>query len=227
MSILSDIRPARVNMSNQAIGIYGGTFDPIHLGHTVPVKDLAAQLHLDTVHLLPAHIPPHKNNTTANALQRKLMVEKVCHVEPLFTLDERELKRSTPSYTIDTIKELNSQFPAHTLYFFIGTDSLLQLPSWHKIAELLTLCHFVVTSRPGYDISQLSHPLLNNRLTRNKNDLHSSKAGKIFIGETEQVDISSTQLRTLLKQQNTTNNCKNYLLADVYNYILQNKLYID
>ncbi|MEW6996806.1 nicotinate-nucleotide adenylyltransferase [Colwelliaceae bacterium BS250] len=218
-------------MNNQAIGIYGGTFDPIHLGHTVPVKDLAAQLNLDAVYLLPAHIPPHKNSTTANALQRKLMVEKVCHVEPLFTLDDRELNRTTPSYTIDTIKELNNQYPDHTLYFFIGTDSLLQLTSWHKIAELLTLCHFVVTSRPGYDISQLNQPLLNNRLTRNKKDLLLSRAGKIFIGETKQVNISSTELRTRLRsplnRQNSTNNCRPYLLADVYNYILQNKLYID
>ncbi len=212
------------------LGIFGGTFDPIHLGHIIPASDLAKQLTLDTIYLMPAHIPPHKSETSVNALHRSAMVSKVCQQQPLFKLDQRELKRSTPSYTIDSIKELIAEQPNSVIYFFIGADSLLALPSWHKVEELLTLCHFVVCARPGYQLDTLNDAVYNNRLTTSLNDLRANDFGKIYIAETQQLDISSTQLRAALKNQSKSaaeSTCKfnKYLPLEVYNYIKLHNLY--
>ena len=88
------------------IGILGGTFDPIHFGHINPAINTAKWLELSQLILLPAHIPPHKSQTKASALHRKAMVSLVCDDYPLFKLDDRELLRSSPSYTVETLKEM-------------------------------------------------------------------------------------------------------------------------
>ena len=204
------------------IGIFGGTFDPIHLGHIKPSEDIAKQLGLNQVLLVPAHIPPHKTSTIANTKQRKEMVELVCRAHPLFSLDQRELNRSSTSYTIDSIKELKRLHPNAKLYFFIGTDSLISLPSWYQIQELLTLCHFVVATRPGYCLSKLLDESLQVRITDNINVVKQQNAGKILLLETCQVDISSTLIREKLSKNE---NCAEFLSPDVAQFIENHKLY--
>lgn len=220
------------NMTEQkSIGILGGTFDPIHMGHTIPSEYLAKKLNLNTVYLLPAHIPPHKQSTSVSASHRLQMVGQVCANHPLFTLDARELKRTTKSFTIDSIKELKLEQPNSTIYFFIGTDSLLTLPTWYQIEEILSLCHFVVSSRPGYQLPESRTDTKNNsnndfyhgRLTTEVADLKSVNCGKILIIDTPKVNISSTELREKLKQQQC---CADYIDPFVYQYIKQQGLYL-
>ncbi|WP_371377072.1 nicotinate-nucleotide adenylyltransferase [Thalassotalea aquiviva] len=204
------------------IGIFGGTFDPIHQGHIQPILEVAAQLRLNKVFLLPANIPPHKGTPSANSEQRKEMVEEVCLQYPIFALDDRELRRNSPSYTLLTLQEYKAQYPNSTLLFFIGTDSLLTLERWYQAEKLLELCHFVVTTRPGYNSDQLSSAFYQGRLTRNRDDLFHLPNGKIYLAQTSQIDISSTEIRQKLYSSNEANL---FVPERVFDYIKRNKLY--
>ncbi|WP_371188988.1 nicotinate-nucleotide adenylyltransferase [Thalassotalea maritima] len=205
----------------QRLGIFGGTFDPIHLGHILPCEDLANALTLSHVLLMPAHLPPHKSSTHANAEQRLQMTRLVAEQNPLFVVDARELQRHEPSYTVNSIKELKQQYPTAQLFFFIGTDSLLSLHTWYQIDELFTLCHFVVSTRPGYNSLHVDETI-KHRITRNINDVNHLAAGQILMVETRQVDISSTQIRQQLLQKQ---NCQRFLPSYIADYIEQNQLY--
>lgn len=218
--------PKPAQQTAQTIGLFGGTFDPIHLGHIVPVIDLAAQINLDKVFLIPANIPPHKSAASASSQHRKAMVELVCTKYSLFTLDDRELKRNKASYTIDSLKEIKQQFPNAIIYFFIGTDSFLDLPRWHQIDEIMKLCHFVVTTRPGYTIKLDDKPWFNGKVTTNQQEIISSNHGKILLAETAQIDISSTKIRALLnKEAKLAEPLTDVLCSEVLAYIKDNNLY--
>lgn len=128
---------------------YGGTFDPVHNGHLAvacAVRDaLSAK-----VALLPAHDPPHKGPTRADALQRAEMLELAIEGEPGLCVDRRELRREGPSWTVDTLGELRSEFGDDlSIAWLIGADSLLQLASWHRWRDLFELAHLIVVDRPG------------------------------------------------------------------------------
>jgi nicotinate-nucleotide adenylyltransferase len=131
---------------------YGGTFDPVHDGHlavAVTVRDaLSAQ-----VTLLPAHDPPHKGPTRANALQRAEMLELAVEGVPGLSVDRRELNRGGPSWTVDTLAELRAEFgSAAPIAWLVGTDSLVQLASWHRWRDLLGLAHVIAVQRPGANV---------------------------------------------------------------------------
>ena len=143
------------------IGIFGGTFDPIHLGHTQSAQIVAQYLNLSKVLFIPAHIPPHKNcvnnSPKVSAEQRSTMVELACKENKIFTCDKRELRRQQYSYTVDTLLELKKELPEQRLYFIIGMDSLLSFTQWHRYQDILKLCHLVVNTRPNYDLNQLNN----------------------------------------------------------------------
>jgi len=216
-----------------SIGILGGTFDPIHIGHTLPVKAVADYLSLTEVLLIPANIPPHKATPNVSAQQRAEMVHLACDTEPLFTCDERELKRDGNSYTVDTVKELSKEFPQHTLYFIVGLDSLLTFTSWHKYKEILSLCHLVVNTRPNYQLDNLDEAttaLLNNHQIHNVNELKRYKSGGILLLPATlpsyhnhlHLDISSSEIRQQLANQQ---DCQQRLAPSVFSFINKNKLY--
>lgn len=213
----------------KGIGILGGTFDPIHLGHTQSAQAVAHELGLAKVLLIPAHIPPHKTSVQlvphASAEQRAAMVEIACQVSGLFSCDQRELKRSGHSYTIDTLKELKQQYPAQTLYFIIGMDSLMSFTSWHQYQEILTLCHLVVNTRPNYPIEQLdkaTKSLLSKHQATDITTLNQVNSGKIYFAKACFFDISSTKIRQHLAQQKS---CQQQLQPAISEFIHKNKLY--
>lgn len=212
----------RSNIPTESIGIFGGTFDPIHFGHIKPAQDLAKQLSLDHVVLMPAHIPPHKHKTHANSKQRKCMVELVCQQNPMFILDERELQRTTPSYTFDSISELRALHPNSKLYFFIGTDSLNTLSSWYNIEQLLELCHFAVSTRPGYQADLSNIAFFKDRICHGAEQIGENLAGKIILLNTCKINISSTELRARLR---AGHNCQQFLPNIISQFIDHNKLY--
>ena len=207
------------------IGILGGTFDPIHLGHIEPAISTAKYLGLEQITLLPAHIPPHKRFTSANANQRKEMVELVCQESTLFSLDMRELRRNTPSYTVETLKEIKAESPSSQIFFIIGMDSLLSFTTWFKWQEILQYCHLVVNTRPDHDLAianEDTQRLLKKHHIDNISQIGNKAAGNIIIRHKESWHVSSTVLRQQLKQQAKLSNL---IPESVANYILKHKLY--
>ncbi len=166
------------------IGILGGTFNPIHLGHTLPVKAVAEHLSLEKVLLIPASIPPHKNTPDVSATQRAAMVKLACDDEPLLHCDERELARDGYSFTVDTLKELSHSYPNSRLHFIMGLDSLLTFSRWHKYKEILSLCHLVVNTRPNYQLTTIDNTtqlLLEKHKVENVKTLQNMSSGGILL----------------------------------------------
>lgn len=132
------------------LGLLGGTFDPVHIGHLVLARELAEELGLDEVRFLPARTPPHKPAaSTTPVADRVGMLRLALAEEPGFRVDLRELRREGPSYTYDTLRELREEGPGE-LFFLLGADSLVELPTWYRAAELLELARFVTAVRPGF-----------------------------------------------------------------------------
>jgi nicotinate-nucleotide adenylyltransferase len=132
------------------IGIFGGTFDPIHCGHLILARDALEQLELDSVLFIPAALSPHKLAAQpASADLRVEMLRAAIEGEPRFCLDELELVRPAPSYTVDTIAELKRREPDSEFICLIGEDNVAQLPTWHRFAELSKMVQFAVMDRSG------------------------------------------------------------------------------
>jgi nicotinate-nucleotide adenylyltransferase len=139
-----------MSSSPKKIGLYGGSFDPIHNGHLILARDAMERLELDLVVFLPARISPHKvNRPPASAESRCRMVSESIVDEPGFLVDDRELRREGPSFTVDTVREYQTEFPEAKLYYFIGDDNLDELYTWKEIDQLKELVQFVVLSRAG------------------------------------------------------------------------------
>ncbi len=197
----------------QRIGIYGGTFDPIHLGHLAIAEEARWALDLHQVIFVPAARQPFKmDSTTADASRRLIMTRLACSSNPAFTVSDSELQRAVPSYTIDTLALFRAHFGAHAdLIFILGADAARDLPRWHRARELMTLARFAVIERPGVrlDLHQLDRELpgVVERLT-------------IIAGP--QLIISSTELRRRL----ATGQPVRYQIPEaVYAYICAHGLY--
>ena len=132
------------------IGIYGGTFDPIHHAHLILARETLEQLELEEVVFVPAAISPHKLEERPSPPEFRLeMLRAALTGEPRFTIDERELERPPPSFTVETMEELARARPGQKLFYLIGSDNLAALPSWHRFHDLAKLVEFVVLDRTG------------------------------------------------------------------------------
>jgi len=211
----------------KVIAILGGTFDPIHNGHILPAKHVAKWLGINEIHLMPTHLPPHKNTVSASPKQRADMVKLVCDSETLFVCDQRELKRKTVSYTVDTLREIKREFPQTTLFFIIGMDSLLSFTQWHCWQEILTLCHLVVNCRPNHSVENCPNDtqllLKNHQLSKSVAPPFINKqAGYILFPPEIACDVSSTLIRSKIKERQS---CYNLMPTSVLNYINKHQLY--
>ena len=206
--------------------LYGGTFDPVHDGHLKPVEILANLIGLQRVTIMPNNVPPHRPQPEATSEQRKEMLALAIADKPLFRLDERELRRDTPSWTSQTLQEWRTeQGPDQPLAFIIGQDSLLNFPTWHKYETILENSHLLVCRRPGYPLTMREaqyQQWLEDHLTANVEDLHTQPAGKIYLAETPWFDISATLIRERLQQGLA---CDDLLPAPVLAYIHTHGLY--
>jgi nicotinate-nucleotide adenylyltransferase len=208
----------------QAIGILGGTFDPIHFGHLRTALELYQALDLGEVRLIPCYQPVHRKLPIASPEQRLEMVRCAIQNEPALTIDSCEIDRQRPSYSVETLEALRAQFPQTPLCLIMGIDAFLGFPSWHRYEEILTLAHLVIAHRPQYHIpsSGIVTQLLKDRLKPNSIAIHESLGGHIILHPVTPLEISATDIR----KQIATNRNPRYLLPDnVYEYIQKHGVY--
>ena len=182
------------------MGIFGGTFDPIHFGHLRTAFEMLQALRFDEVRFMPCGLPPHRGTPVAGPDLRLQMVKVATEAQHGFVVDDRELRRTGPSYSVDTLAALRNEFPLRPMALMIGMDAFLGLPNWYQWREILQLAHIVVAHRPGWrapDIGPLGE-LLADRGTHRIADLHEAKSGHIFIHDVTQLEISSSEIRELV-----------------------------
>ena len=185
------------------IGILGGTFNPVHIGHLILAEEAREKIGLDKVLFVPAHLPPHKDaSCVASAKDRYEMVRLAIRGNKFFEVSDIEVKRKGPSYTIDTLKELKRDFPGDELYFIIGSDLLTYLDDWKDLAEILKMIKFVVATRPNYPLEKIPSYIRTVAIRA--------------------VDISAFEVRNCIKEGKSFR----YLVPEpVFDYIAAKKLY--
>ena len=184
------------------IGIFGGTFDPIHYGHLRTAFELLQSLGLEEVRFVPCGDPPHRGVTFASAAVRLQMVQLATLGEEGFVVDDRELRRDGPSYSIDTLASFRTEFPDRSLCLITGMDAFLGLPTWHRWDEILDFAHIVVAHRPGWQApgdGELGE-LLAERRTQSYGDLQALSCGRVHIHAVTQLEIASTEIRSLVAE---------------------------
>ncbi len=207
------------------IGIFGGTFDPIHYGHLRTAFEMLQALRFEEVRFIPCGDPPHRGITYADAELRYRMVDAAIKGQEGFLSDDRELRREGPSYSIDTLTDLREEFPERSLGLIVGMDAFLELPKWHRWDEILNFAHIVVAHRPGWrvpDIGELGNLIAENG-THRVDDLHEVTHGRIHIHAATQLEIASTEIRDLV----ATGRDPRFLMPDaVRDVIKQTNLYM-
>ncbi|WP_039914936.1 nicotinate-nucleotide adenylyltransferase [Cellvibrio mixtus] len=208
----------------KCIGFFGGTFDPIHLGHLRLALELKQQLALDEMRLLPCYIPPHRASPSVDAQQRLTMLQLALNDCAELRWDARELQREKPSYTYDTLSELRAEFGEDaSLSWCMGMDSFVTLDSWHRWQELAGLAHLVVVARPGWEIpvvGPVAQLIAQHRA--DVSEIHAKPAGKLVILEQRLLPISATEIRVQIQAGESPQ----FLIPDaVWKYIRVQGLY--
>lgn len=184
------------------IGIFGGTFDPIHYGHLRSAFELLQELDFGEIRFVPSGDPPHRGHTFAPAELRYCMVEAAVAGQSGFIVDDCELRRDGPSYTVDTLATYREEHGAAPLCLIVGMDAYLGLTGWHRWREILGLAHILVVHRPGWRLPETGE--LGNLLAANGSDeievLHREPCGHIYHHAVTQLEIASTEIRKLIRE---------------------------
>jgi len=185
------------------IGILGGTFNPVHIGHLILAEEAREKLGLDKIIFVPTFIPPHKDNVNIASPQDRLkMLRLAVASNRYFTVSDIEIKRQGPSFTIDTLKAFKAKYSQDELYFIIGSDLLKYLEMWKDLKQILSMVKFVAATRPGYPLEQIP-PYIHTLPIR-------------------AVDVSAFEIRQCAAEGKSFG----YLVADkVFDYIKKKKLY--
>lgn len=185
------------------IGILGGTFNPVHIGHLILAEEAREKLGLEKMIFVPANLPPHKDNgDIAEASQRLKMLKYAVKGNKHFGVSDVEIKREGRSYTIDTIREFKKKHPGDDLYFIIGSDLLKYLDAWKDLGEINKMVKFVCATRPGYPLESIPSYIETLKIRA--------------------VDVSGFEVRQCIKE----NKSFRYLVPEaVFNFINQKRLY--
>lgn len=210
------------------LGLLGGTFNPIHLGHLRAAEEIRENIHLDRIAFIPSALPPHKKvEPSVTAADRLEMVRRAVAGNPFFEVSEVEIKRPGPSYTVETLRHFQkSADAAIELYFIVGVDAFLEIHTWKSYKELFQLSHFVVLARPGGPRT-LEQFLTDHIAPEYRHDpegdcyLHSELC-TVFFHTITSLDISSTKIRSLVHERRSIR----YLVPEVVEeYIIKKGLY--
>jgi nicotinate-nucleotide adenylyltransferase len=205
-------QPGGEHVSRERVGVFGGTFDPIHVGHLAAVEDAADLLGLERVLFVPNRIPPHKLDRQITAAEdRVAMVELAIADNPLFELSLIEIDHDDLSYTLDTMRALAAERPESDLVFLAGSDSLRDLHTWHEPDALLGEFSLAFMQRPG---SSLPWPDLESRFPGVRE--------RVELVSVPKLEISSEDIRARVADGRPT---RYYLVPDVERYIRTHRLY--
>lgn len=209
------------------IGIFGGTFDPVHFGHLRPALDVKQALGLREMRLIPAFQPPHRESPAANPGQRLTMLRAAVGDEPDLLVDNREMKREGDSFMVDTLTSLREELGDEPLCLVLGADAFLQLDGWHQWEKVPQLAHIVVMHRPGWELDIDKASVAIQALWRESQvtdvaELEAHPAGKIILQSVTVLDISASHIRALV----AAGKSPRYLVPDpVWNLIRMHGLY--
>lgn len=207
------------------VGILGGSFNPVHHGHLRVAIEAKACLDLSVVHLIPLFAPPHRDPPAVAAKLRFHMLQAAVQGDPALIADDREIRRGGISYTVDTLRELRAELASTPLCMIVGTDAFAHLHTWHEWQCLIELAHLIVVHRPGTQLPEHApaSELLAACMTEQVSDLLGSPAGRCMSISIPMLDISSTQIRSILHNKGNPR----YLLPDpVLNIIREEQLYL-
>jgi len=199
-------------------GVFGGTFDPIHLGHVNTVQSVLKQTDLQSIVFIPAATPPLREQPKASAKHRLEMVRIATERKPNFLVDDRELKRNSPSYTIDTIASLQLENPNYRYSVILGLDAMLGLTTWYRWQELLERVHFIVMKRPGWSLPYWYR----DRKVEAFDELTKTRVGKIYFIDIKPIDLSATYIRARIHRGEDVSKL---LPEGILHYIKEKKLY--
>jgi len=200
-------------MSHERLGVFGGTFDPPHIGHLILAAEACESLQFDCLLWVLTPVPPHKLDQPIRPLEYRLeMVKLAISDNPKFELSRIEMDRPGPHYTVDTMRLLADEYPSAELILLIGGDSLRDLPTWHRPADLVAACHEIGVIRRPDDAVDLSAW---------EGQVPGTQAKVRFV-DAPLLDISSSDIRHRIRENLSF---RYYLSPPVYEYILKNKLY--
>ncbi|MBP7791890.1 MAG: nicotinate-nucleotide adenylyltransferase [Candidatus Goldbacteria bacterium] len=198
-------------MNNKKIGMFGGTFNPPHVGHLLIGRNVMKEFNLNKIIFIPAYIPPHKQtNSVIDAKHRLKMVELMIENEPGFLVSDFEIKKQEVSYTIDTMRYFISDFPDKEFYFIVGSDNFYYIETWKDYKNLLNIMNFIIYLRRNFTKEKI--------LEKHKGIIND----RIFWSKSDYIDVSSSEIRTRIKNGE---NCIEDVGEKVWDYILKNKLY--
>jgi len=220
-----------VQPEQRPLALFGGTFDPVHWGHLRVALDTATALKLPEVRLIPSKTPVHRKTPGAGESDRLAMLRLAVAEDHSHTLavDDRELRRDTPSYTVLTLQSLRAEYATRPLLWLIGVDAFQHLMSWYQWPQLFELAHFVVLNRPGYAVANLLSPPLapvwQGRLVRDAAALRDATHGCLYLHTVAPQAISATEIRNKIAAGAGDEALTSLLPASVLTYIRAHQLY--
>ena len=209
---------------DEPLALLGGTFDPVHYGHLRCADETRNKLGLNKLYLLPAGSPPHRGTPQATVAQRLDMLRLARDEFPQLEIDDRETRRSGPSYMVDTLKELRSGIGDRPLMLLVGQDAANQLHTWFQWKSLFKFAHIVILTRPGAPVRfvpELAEEV-QPRVVSDLQKLFDSQAGAIFQLEVESIDVSASGIKQVIRSGGSP---ETMLPAAVLDYINKNGLY--
>lgn len=206
------------------LGIFGGTFNPIHFGHLRAAEEAREKINLDKVIFIPSGNPPLKSVDMIEASHRYTMTRLATASNVNFVVSDIEIRQTGKSYTVDTIQKLSEIYPGEELFFILGVDAFLDIPNWWQPEKLISMVDFVILTRHGIDLMDVMKlPYINTYINNGQGkDIKLISGRKALVLQMTPLGMSSTQIRKLLKEGSSIK----YLLPEtVENYIYKNNLY--